>query len=225
MLHVMRDNFAQAHYELLQGVMKYGTEMPTDYDKKGDILSLDMPAAIEVFKPFDPPIFSKCVHNDPQGMWAYRGEVVEGTHDHLAEQLSYTYHDRYKGQLDGVIEEIKRNPHTRRAQFITWIPEIDLGHQYPPCFQRGIIRVVNSKLDFHTHWRSRDLVKAWGSNVFGFAFLHKFFAEETGYPIGVYREFIDSLHVYGVDREAAAHMIERPVRDWYWPLEDILRKV
>lgn len=222
MIYVKEKNFADAHYRLVERVLSVGVEISTDYDKEGGIKSLDSPAIVEITNPLSPPIFSKCVYDSAESLVAYGKEIVEGTHDHLVDKLSYTYHDRYKGQLDGVINEVKRSPFTRRAQFITWVPDKDLGAQYPPCFQRGVIRVVKGVLNFHSHWRSRDLIKAWGSNVYGFACLHKMLAIETGYPVGIYREFIDSLHIYGEDISIAEAMIERPMEAWYW--EDVWKQ-
>lgn len=222
-VYVCEKNFAEAHRSLVTQVLAIGNRVPTDYDKEDEVSSFDAPAVIEITEPLNPPIFSKCVYDSAQGLLDYRDEIVVGTHDHLADTLSYTYHDRFKGQVEGVIEELNRNPNTRRAQFITWIPEQDLGDPYPPCFQRGILRVVDGKLNFHTHWRSRDLIKAWGSNVFGFAYLHEWFSMRLRVPVGVYREFIDSLHIYGRDIEFARNQVERPVEDWHWTMDEIMR--
>lgn len=215
-------SFGRAHYELINSILAWGVEIPTDYDKPDEPPSLDLTVAIEITHPWNPPIFSKCVYDSAEGLMDYKDEIVEGTHDHLVEQMGYTYHDRFADQLEGVEEEIMRNPHTRRAQFITWQPEIDLGDEYPPCLQRGWFRVVNGRLNFHSVWRSRDSFKAWGSNIFGLAHLHKKLAEKWGYPVGEYIEFIDSCHIYGRDREMAFNLSERPIEDWLWTLEEIL---
>ena len=212
-------SFAQAHRLAIELILEHGDSIPTDYDKPDEPLSLDLPMMIEVTEPWNPPIFSKCVWDSPEGLWAYRDEVLYGIHDHLVEKLGYTYHSRIEKQIGGVLLELQRNPYTRRAQAITWMPEIDQVSEYPPCFQRAWARVRNGKLDFHTHWRSRDMLKAWGSNVFAFAHLHKNWAEVIDCPIGVYREFIDSAHIYGRDIETARKFAQRP--DWEWPLAKI----
>ena len=218
---IIASSFAGAHREAVCRILGAREEIPTDYDKPDEPASLDIPMAIEVTRPWRPAIFSKCVWSSAQGLLDYRDEILHGTHDHLADQLGYTYHDRFWGQMEGVMEELRRNPHTRRAQCITWRPETDLGHPFPPCFQRGWFRVRDGALDLHTHWRSRDMLKAWGSNVFGFAHLHKAKAEELDVPVGVYREFIDSAHIYGRDIETAKKMANRPLEEWDWPLSAI----
>ena len=221
--YIIAPDFALAHFRLIQAILLKGIPIPTDYDKVGELPSLDLPVMIEVTKPWDPPIFSKCVWDSPEGLFTYRDELLYGIHDHLIENLSYTYHSRIGDQLDKVKSELHGNPNSRRAQFITWQPEIDLGSKYPPCFQRGWFRVRNEKLDFHTHWRSRDMLKAWGSNVFAFAHLHKLWADELGISVGIYREFIDSAHIYGRDLDIAKSFAQRSLDEWSWPLEEIDR--
>jgi thymidylate synthase len=222
MYKIVADNFAWAHKGLLVAIHEYGIEIPTDYDKPNEKKSLDIVASIEVQNPWNPPIFSKAVWDTKDSLMNYADEVVEGSMDAHADTLSYTYHDRFKDQLDGTINELRRNAFTRRAQFITWRPDEDLGAEYPPCFQRAWLRLREGKLDMHTHWRSRDALKAWGSNVFAFAHLHRKLSETLGFEIGTYREFIDSAHVYGRDREKMLGMLERPLEEWEWPLEEIV---
>lgn len=216
-------SFGEAHYLLISELIEWGREVPTDYDKPDELPSLDLTVAIEVTNPWNPPIFSQCVYDSAEGLLEYRKEIVDGIHDDLVDKLGYTYHARFADQLEGIEQEIKRNPYTRRAQYIIWQPDVDLGDEYPPCHQRGWFRVINGKLFFHAMWRSRDAFKAWGSNVFGLAHLHKKYAEKWGYPIGSYIEFIDSCHIYGRDREAAENLSYRPLEDWLWPLEEIER--
>lgn len=222
-MKVTASSFAQVHLYAVELVLAHGDSIPTDYDRPDEPPSLDLPLMIEVVDSWNPPIFSKCVWDDARGLFAYKDEVLYGTHDYLADVLSYTYHDRFKLQESAMLDELKRSPCSRRAQMITWVPEVDQGSEYPPCFQRAIIRVRNGRLDFHSHWRSRDGLKAFGSNVFAFAHLHKKYAEELGFPIGIYREFIDSFHVYGRDIERARKLVRRPLVKWEWSLEDILK--
>jgi len=58
-------------------------------------------------------------------------------------------------------------------------------------------------LNMNTHWRSRDLYKAWFMNVYALTNLQKTIAEEisrkTGKKVSVgrYVDISDSLHIYG----------------------------
>jgi len=222
-IQVKTDNFAEAHRQLTLKVLACGDTVPTDYDKDDEALSRDAPAVVVVREPWKEQrmatIFSKAVYDTPKSLMAYAEEIVHGTMDELTEKLSYTYHDRYKDQMEGVLEELERNLYTRRAQMITWRPGEDLGAKYPPCFQRAWFRMRGNKLAMHTHWRSRDVWKAWGSNVFGFAHLHLWVSAHLGLHPGEYIEFIDSAHIYGRDLEKAQGAVLRD--DWGWTLWDI----
>jgi len=221
-ISISENNFGLAHYSLVRSLLRQGTQIPTDYDKPGDLLSLDAPMAIEVYNPWSPPVFSKCMWSSWEGAFEYAAEVVDGINDQKGE-LGYTYHARMKDQWPGVLAELKRNGATRRAQCITWQPETDLGGAYPPCLQRIWSRVVNGKLNMHTHWRSRDALKAWGLNVFAFAHLHKKWAGQMGIGVGVYREFIDSCHIYGKDIDIATRLVNKRV-SWQVSLAEIQNK-
>lgn len=214
------DNFGVAHRRLIESLLQRGKLIPTDYDKPGEPLSRDAPVAIEIRRPWGPPIFSRCIWSNYEEAFEYVAEIVDGIHDSQIEELSYTYHDRIENQWLGVMTELKRNPATRRAQCITWQPAIDLGAPYPPCLQRVWLRVVDDRLDMHTHWRSRDALKAWGLNAFAFAHLHKERAEQMGIEPGAYREFIDSCHIYGRDIRLATQLVAGR-DDWQISLADM----
>ena len=217
--------FSMVHWKALDLIMWKGLPIPTDYDKEDELPSLDLPLFLEIYHHCpDNPYFSKCVHNSAKGLFEYRDEVVYGTNNDRIKDLGYTYHDRLYLQFDGILQELKRNLQSRRAQAITWQPENDLGSMHPPCLQRIWFRLVDGRLDMHTHWRSRDMFKAWGSNVFAMYFLHKLFADKLNLEIGCYREFIDSAHVYGRDRENIRKLLSRGLSDWQWSLEDITKE-
>ena len=160
--------------------------------------------------------------SDAGGAFDYVAKVVEGTHDHLADVLGYTYHQRMADQWDGLLAELRRNPFSRRAQAITWRPAEDLGSPHPPCLQRIWCRVLDDKLEMHSHWRSRDAFKAWGLNVFALAHLQRDWATMLSVEPGPYREFIDSYHVYGRDIPTAEKALGRGRGAWQWPFDQIV---
>ncbi|MBY9006562.1 MAG: hypothetical protein KGD63_07365 [Candidatus Lokiarchaeota archaeon] len=100
-------------------------------------------------------------------------------------------------QIDYIIEKLKKSPHSRRAQAITWKPMIDPFHNDPPCLQRIWMRIKNKKLVMQTTWRSRDLFRAWEANVNGMVRIQKMVAEQLNVKIGSYIDFSNSLHIYG----------------------------
>ena len=104
-------------------------------------------------------------------------------------------------QIEQIINKLIESGYTRRAQATTWRPYSDPYRNDPPCLQRIWARIKNRKLDFHTSWRSRDLFKAWQTNVNGMITLQKAIALRIPVRTGIYVDFTNSLHIYGKDME------------------------
>ena len=129
-------------------------------------------------------------------------------------------------QMQYIIDALSKVTHTRRAQAITWMPTADPVTDDPPCLQRIWCRLIADPasdsakatpdrspagsaeasgyvLDMNTHWRSRDLYKAWFMNVYALTNLQRTIAksisEKINKPvaIGRYVDISDSLHIYG----------------------------
>lgn len=152
--------------------------------------------------------------------------------DPKAGKWTYTYHDRLTNwnpfeneeelrrggrrflerginQIDEVIIELNKDITSRAAQMITWYPTADpRTSKDRPCLQRLWFRVSEDKnneliLNLNSHWRSRDLAKAWFMNVYAITDLQRDIAEKLSKKIkrpvkvGSYLDISDSLHVYG----------------------------
>jgi thymidylate synthase len=112
-------------------------------------------------------------------------------------------------QLKPIIKKLKQSPYSRRCQAITWRPYSDPFRDDPPCLQRLWFRVIDGKLTLQTSWRSRDLFKAWQSNVNGMIHIQKMVADELGVEMGPYVDFSNSLHLYGFYMKEIIDTLER----------------
>jgi len=123
-------------------------------------------------------------------------------------------------QIQYIVDYLARAGHSRRAQAITWMPTADPQTDDPPCLQRIWCRLVTDEageltLNMNTHWRSRDLYKAWFMNVYALTDLQRTIAaqiaEKRGVPVrvGRYVDISDSLHIYGSYLRDAAVEIEK----------------
>jgi thymidylate synthase len=213
-------------------VWENGVDVKTQYDKPDDKPSKDATVMITVEDPFAEPRIHKNFPGGPEELESYRQEVVAGIHDHwidpAAGKWTYTYHERMFAytpvedlkdantpkpfipfdQIQYIIDSLSDCHHTRRSQAITWMPTADPKTDDPPCLQRVWCRLLADQdgqysLNMNTHWRSRDLYRAWFMNVYALTELQKIIAEKIaekiGQPVkvGRYVDICDSLHLYG----------------------------
>ena len=193
--------------------------------------SRDATVMIEVSDPFGEPRIHRNFPGGPAELEVYRQEVVGGIHDHWIDpsrdQWTYTYHERlfnYRvtddlfnpertnvcapvNQIEYIVNCCLNVWYSRRAQAITWMPTADPKTHDPPCLQRIWCRLGLSGdeavLNMNTHWRSRDLYKAWFMNVYALTDLQRIIAEsiqerwDRPVRVGRYVDIADSLHIYG----------------------------
>ncbi len=243
-ISITADCLPEAWEKAVLAVWDNGLEIKTQYDKAEDPPSKDATVMITVNEPFSEPRIHKNFPGGPEELESYRQEVVNGIHDHwidpAAGKWTYTYHERlfayspvedirnanspkpFKkvNQIQYIIDYLSQAGHSRRAQAITWMPTADPVTDDPPCLQRIWCRLLANEdgsrsLNMNTHWRSRDLYKAWFMNVYALTDLQKTIAEaigeKTGVPVkvGRYVDISDSLHIYGSYFNEVASEIEK----------------
>lgn len=222
----------EAWEKAVLAVWKHGADLKTEYDKPDDPASKDATVMITVENPFNEPRIHKNFPGGPEELESYRQEVCDGIHDHWINpaegKWTYTYHERLFAycptddlrhsnskkpfrpfdQIAYVVEKCSETFHSRRAQAITWMPTADPQTDDPPCLQRLWFRIMKDAegtavLNMNSHWRSRDLYKAWYMNVYALTELQRIvsarIAEKIGQPVNVgrYVDISDSLHIYG----------------------------
>jgi thymidylate synthase len=243
-ISITADCLPEAWEKAVLAVWERGFEVKTQYDKPDDPPSKDATVMITVTEPFSEPRIHKNFPGGPEELESYRQEVVNGIHDHwidpAAGKWTYTYHERlfayspvenirdsdsprpFKkvNQIQYIVDCLSKVNHTRRAQAITWMPTADPVTDDPPCLQRIWCRLAANQagrlsLNMNTHWRSRDLYKAWFMNVYALTDLQRLIAEgiaqKRGEPVNVgrYVDISDSLHIYGSYFNEVAPEIEK----------------
>jgi len=128
-------------------------------------------------------------------------------------------------QIESVINKLSKQPFTRQAQMITWMPNLDNDCYDPPCLQSLWYRILEDEegvywLNCNIRFRSND---AWGAsfmNMFGFIQFNKEViatgvAEKTGKTVklGRLNWQADSYHIYGKDIQAAKERLFDRVAD------------
>ena len=230
-LSVFGETIPLAYEKAIREVWEKGVGVRTEYDRPEDPPSRDATVMVTVENPFGQPRFHRSFADGLGGLSEYVMEVVYGAHDYWVKpkeeilkgvestdtRWTYTYHGRlceYEiegrviDQVDYMVRKLSETPYSRRAQGITWNANLDPPTDHPPCLQRIWGRLVEDDdgvlvFNMNTHWRSRDLYKAWFENVIALTSLMRKIAErisaETSREVrlGRYVDISDSLHIYG----------------------------
>lgn len=242
-LSVEGKSLAHAYESALLSLYNNGIRIKTQYDKPDDPPSIDATMNLTIYEPLSDPMIHKAFPGGIEDLREYVMELeglkdhwMKNMNDPEDTRWEYTYHWRLsnygswkarseksglqevKGpfqinQIESVVEKLVKEPFTRQAQMITWMPNIDLDCYDPPCLQSLHYRMVEDGdgiwyLNCNVRFRSND---AWGANfmnMFGIVQLNKDkIAEEVArrsnrkVELGRMNWHADSYHLYGKDIE------------------------
>jgi thymidylate synthase len=244
---VTEKSLAKAYEQALINLYKNGITFKTQYDKPGDPLSLDCTMNITILEPESDPMIHMAFPGGIDNLKEYVLEL-KGFKDHWVKNINdpkdtrweYTYHGRLANygmwkekkddksietgffkidQVASVIDKLVKQPYTRQAQMITWMPNLDDKCYDPPCLQSLWYRLIEDEegiywLNCNVRFRSND---AWGAsfmNMFGFTQFNKeIIAAEVSkglkkeVKLGRLNWQADSYHIYGKDINTAKEML------------------
>jgi len=246
-IFITKKTLAEAYEAALVALYNEGTRFKTQYDKSGDPLSIDATLNLAILEPETDPMIHQAFPGGIDELKEYVLEL-KGFKDHWVKNMNdsddtrweYTYHGRLAlygswqeknengeselmgftvDQVQGVIDKLVKQPFTRQAQMITWMPNVDLEVYDPPCLQSLWYRIMEDDdgslwMNCNIRFRSND---AWGANfmnMFGFIqFNREVIANEVGSQLGKEIKLgrlnwqADSYHIYGRDIEKAKTML------------------
>jgi thymidylate synthase len=210
-IHITDSSLPMAWERAVIACWEQGDPFPTEYDKPDDPQSRDVSALIHVTDPMSEPRIHRAFPGGLDDLEKYRSEVIFGVHDHWIDpsvgKWEYTYHQRLFAydvptagvfdQIAGALDRLKKAPHTRRAQAVTYQVWNDMTIDDPTCLQRLWFRISDGKLHMNCHMRSNDAFKAAFMNMHAFTELQALMAAELEVGVGDYMHMIDSFHIYG----------------------------
>lgn len=202
----------QAYHEALRALRTYGeiTDCP-DYNTKQRELSMTM--VVEM--PLKEPMISKLFIGGYRELEQYRQEMLDGILDFEVDKgnWAYTYHSRIEPQLPFVVDELRRNPYSRRAVIDVRDWAVDAASSDPACLQHIQYFVRNGKLHCKVLFRSNDACKATFMNAFALIMLQKRIAEKLKVGVGSYTHRANSFHCYEQDFALLDSYIKRAAFD------------
>ena len=186
-----------AYHKALKELLKYGDETDcADWNCKQKELSMTM----VVQNPLLEPMISRCFIGGARELQQYIMEMLDGILDFEVEKgkWTYTYHQRMGNQVQFVVDELKRNPSSRRAVMSIRTPD-DIGSDDPACLQHIQYFIRDGVLHCKVLFRSNDACKATFMNAFALIMLQKRIAEALGVGVGSYTHRANSFHCYEKD--------------------------
>lgn len=156
------------------------------------------------------PMISRCWVGGHHELQQYLMEISEGILDFMIgvddNTWEYTYHDRIKYQIPFVIEELRRDPYSRRAIIDVRKNNVDMGNEHPACLQNMGFMIRDNKLDLVVTMRSNDAPEATFMNAFAFIVgIQKYIVdqlnidENLNIEVGSYTHITYSFHCYEKD--------------------------
>lgn len=132
---IVGNTLSEVYHRSLLALKRNGeiSECP-DWDCKQKEVTMTM----VISDPLREPMISKCFIGGWRELEQYRLEMLDGILDFEVERgnWTYTYHIRMKDQLNWVLNELKRNPESRRAVIDIRTTD-DMGSDDPACFCAG----------------------------------------------------------------------------------------
>lgn len=217
---VNRYTLPEAYHAALMQLYNFGNVVPCpDYNTEQKEISMTM----VIQNPLAEPLISKCFIGGPKDLEQYRQEMLDGILDFEVDKgnWKYTYHDRMAGywvfnddyyqvnQIQFIIDELKRNPYSRRAVIDIRDNSEDMYSDDPACLQHIQYFIRENKLHSIVLFRSNDACKATFMNAFALIMLQKKIADELGLEMGTYTHRANSFHCYARDYDLLAGYIKR----------------
>ncbi len=207
-LQVKGVTLPEAYHNALYALEEYGQISDcADWNTRQKELAMTM----VVEEPLTEPRISKCFIGGPKELQQYVMEMLDGILDFEVGKGNwvYTYHMRYKDQYGFILDELKRNPSSRRAVMLIRDKMADMYSDDPACWQHAQYMIRGGRLDCMVLFRSNDACKATFMNAFALIMLQKRIADELGVPVGTYTHRANSFHCYEKDFTLLDGYVER----------------
>lgn len=107
----------------------------------------------------------------------------------------------FNDQIQWVLDELKRNPMSRRLVVSAWAPGNAQTSKLPPCHCMFVLNVQNgedgvARLNLHLTQRSNDVALGVPYNIAGYSLLLELFSHFAGLKPGTFAHTLIDAHIY-----------------------------
>lgn len=207
-------NLAETYHCSLVGLYNEGEIVACpDYNTNQKEISM----TIVTEHPLMEPRISALFAGGPDDLEQYVQEMTDGILDFEVDRgnWKYTYHQRMTSfpvdpnvfkletptadQIQFVIEDLKRNPDSRRAVINIRDNSSDMYSADPACLQHMQFFIRNGALHLKALFRSNDACKAAFMNMYALVAIQQKVANALNIPVGSYTHRANSYHCYERD--------------------------
>jgi len=259
-VHIKTRNVNTAFRDIVYGIKNNTIRTVRQSSRNGDVFRIPEPLTITYEQPCERVLFSIVRDCNPffhvvEALWMLVGRNdVETVAKYTPNMRNYSddgailhgaYGCRWRewfgyDQLDKIVEELKKNPDSRRCVLSMWNPTNtqflipDFGNwsaqdssdlhiatqdgKDVPCNLSATFHVVEDKLDMTVFNRSNDLI--WGTlgaNVVHFSILQEYLSARIGVGIGCYHQVSSNAHVYENNWKPIEWLQDDSAEDFYHP--------
>lgn len=115
-------------------------------------------------------------------------------------------------QITNVIEQIKKNPHSRRLMVVAYNPGDVESMALPPCHAFFQFYVADGKLSCQLYQRSADIFLGVPFNIASYALLTHMVAQVCGLQPGDFIHTLGDAHIYSNHMEQVKTQLQRELR-------------
>ena len=225
-MEVTVKTIAEGHERVVRDILKYGEDVITEDGELTIEWPPQDPYVIHVTEPFTEPMVSSVCMFGRQFMDEYVIQLLT-LHPPSDKSATYYYSNRLfdypmftwegtdrmmygDGDCEGIdqiaesiIDRLLTSPNSRRAIAITWVPELDIESDEPPCLQLVQCFIRDQTLHMTCYFRSNDMLEAWGANAYGLVHLMGYIIDsinremcDEAIGVGTFTTISSSAHIY-----------------------------